>query len=160
MVVLVDRESGAKERLTKAGYTFRAVLTIGDLLNHWEQNREGWSALYKLHPEILKRESGIIIYLPGMSLLIPRYAKDSFNNTSKQHTEIMRRLDKVYDDMLEINIPGQGKVEIKHLVCDVNGTLATDGILIDGICERSTNCMAIRNPYSHRGYSWDANANR
>ena len=38
--------------------------------------------------------------------------------------------------MLEINIPGQGKLEIKHLVCDVNGTLATDGILIDGICEK------------------------
>ncbi|MFC2064385.1 HAD family hydrolase [Chloroflexota bacterium] len=38
--------------------------------------------------------------------------------------------------MLEINIPGEGKLEIKHLVCDVNGTLATDGILIDGICEK------------------------
>ena len=38
--------------------------------------------------------------------------------------------------MLEINIPGHGKLEIKHLVCDVNGTLATDGILIDGICEK------------------------
>ena len=38
VVVLVDRASGANERLEKAGYSFHAVLTIGDLLNHWEQN--------------------------------------------------------------------------------------------------------------------------
>jgi len=35
--------------------------------------------------------------------------------------------------MLEINIPGHGKLELNHLVCDVNGTLATDGILLEGI---------------------------
>jgi P-type E1-E2 ATPase len=35
--------------------------------------------------------------------------------------------------MLEINIPGREKLELNHLVCDVNGTLATDGILLEGI---------------------------
>lgn len=36
VVVLVDRQSGAKESLEQAGYSMHAVLTISDLLNHWE----------------------------------------------------------------------------------------------------------------------------
>ncbi len=36
VVVLVDRQSGAKESLKQAGYSMHAVLTISDLLNHWE----------------------------------------------------------------------------------------------------------------------------
>ena len=36
VVVLVDRQSGAKESLAEAGYTMHAVLTIGELLDHWE----------------------------------------------------------------------------------------------------------------------------
>ena len=35
--------------------------------------------------------------------------------------------------MLEINIPGRGTFQFKHLVCDVNGTLAVDGNLIAGV---------------------------
>jgi len=35
--------------------------------------------------------------------------------------------------MIELNIPGRGQIELEHLVCDVNGTLAVDGILQDGI---------------------------
>jgi len=35
--------------------------------------------------------------------------------------------------MIELTIPGRGTLEIKHLVTDVNGTLAIDGILIEGI---------------------------
>jgi len=35
--------------------------------------------------------------------------------------------------MIEMNIPGRGLVEIEHLVCDVNGTLALDGQLQDGV---------------------------
>ena len=31
--------------------------------------------------------------------------------------------------MIELNIPGRGTIQLEHLVCDVNGTLATDGIL-------------------------------
>ena len=37
VVVLVDRQSGAKESLEQAGYTMHAVLTISQLLEHWEQ---------------------------------------------------------------------------------------------------------------------------
>lgn len=37
VVVLVDRQSGAKESLEQAGFHFHAVLTITQLLNHWEQ---------------------------------------------------------------------------------------------------------------------------
>lgn len=36
VVVLVDRQSGAKESLEKAGYKLHAVLTITQLLDHWE----------------------------------------------------------------------------------------------------------------------------
>jgi uridine monophosphate synthetase len=37
VVVLVDRQSGAKESLEKAGYSLHAVLTISQLLEHWEK---------------------------------------------------------------------------------------------------------------------------
>jgi P-type E1-E2 ATPase len=35
--------------------------------------------------------------------------------------------------MIELNIPGSGLVQLEHLVCDVNGTLAVDGKLIEGV---------------------------
>lgn len=38
VVVLVDRQSGAKESLGQAGYHLHAVLTITQLLDHWEAN--------------------------------------------------------------------------------------------------------------------------
>jgi len=38
VVVLVDRQSGAKESLKKAGYDLYSVLTISELLDHWETN--------------------------------------------------------------------------------------------------------------------------
>ncbi len=38
VVVLVDRQSGAKESLSQAGYSMHAVLTIGQLLDYWEEN--------------------------------------------------------------------------------------------------------------------------
>jgi len=37
VVVLVDRQSGAKESLEQAGYSMHAVLTITQLLDHWEK---------------------------------------------------------------------------------------------------------------------------
>lgn len=37
VVVLVDRQSGAKESLAEAGYTLHAVLTIGEMLAYWEE---------------------------------------------------------------------------------------------------------------------------
>ena len=36
VVVLVDRQSGAKESLEQAGYSMHAILTIGQLLEYWE----------------------------------------------------------------------------------------------------------------------------
>jgi orotate phosphoribosyltransferase len=36
VVVLVDRQSGARESLEQAGYSMHAVLTIGQLLEYWE----------------------------------------------------------------------------------------------------------------------------
>lgn len=40
--------------------------------------------------------------------------------------------------MIELSIPGRGGIQIEHLVCDVNGTLAIDGQLIDGLVRRLT----------------------
>ena len=40
--------------------------------------------------------------------------------------------------MIELTIPGRGPLRILHLVTDVNGTLAVDGILIDGLSKRIT----------------------
>jgi P-type E1-E2 ATPase len=38
--------------------------------------------------------------------------------------------------MIELNIPGRGLIQLQHLVCDVNGTLAVDGQLMDGVMQR------------------------
>jgi soluble P-type ATPase len=38
--------------------------------------------------------------------------------------------------MLEIAVPGYGTIVLRHLVCDFNGTIASDGKLIDGTAER------------------------
>ena len=35
--------------------------------------------------------------------------------------------------MIELNIPGRGTIRLEQLVCDVNGTLALDGQLYDGL---------------------------
>ena len=47
--------------------------------------------------------------------------------------------------MLHIDIPGFGKFEIQHLVCDLNGTLAEDGALIAGVqAELSTLARSVQ----------------
>ena len=38
--------------------------------------------------------------------------------------------------MLNISIPGKGDMTINHLLLDFNGTIAEDGMLIDGVAER------------------------
>ncbi len=38
--------------------------------------------------------------------------------------------------MIELNIPGRGTLQLQHLVSDVNGTLAVDGALLDGLAKR------------------------
>ena len=35
--------------------------------------------------------------------------------------------------MIDLQIPGRGKVQLQYAVFDVNGTLAIDGVLIDGV---------------------------
>lgn len=37
--------------------------------------------------------------------------------------------------MIEINIPGRDRLTLEHLVLDVNGTLAVDGVLIEGVSQ-------------------------
>ncbi|MBM3124543.1 MAG: orotate phosphoribosyltransferase [Chloroflexi bacterium] len=39
VVVLIDRQSGAKESLEQAGYSMHAVLTMTQMLDHWESHR-------------------------------------------------------------------------------------------------------------------------
>jgi len=38
--------------------------------------------------------------------------------------------------MIKFEIPGFGKLELHNLMLDLNGTLAIDGVLIDGVSER------------------------
>jgi len=38
--------------------------------------------------------------------------------------------------MIELSIPGRGSLRLEHLVTDVNGTLAIDGVLMDGLAKR------------------------
>lgn len=38
--------------------------------------------------------------------------------------------------MIELSIPGRGSLRLQHLVTDVNGTLAVDGTLIEGLSHR------------------------
>ena len=45
--------------------------------------------------------------------------------------------------MIELTIPGRGLIQLEHLVCDVNGTLAIDGQLIDGVA-RSLRALSDR----------------
>jgi len=40
------------------------------------------------------------------------------------------------EDMIKFNIPGTGEYELEHLVMDVNGTLAVDGQLMDGVAAK------------------------
>lgn len=38
--------------------------------------------------------------------------------------------------MIEVSIPGRGSYALKHLALDLNGTIALDGDIIDGVEER------------------------
>lgn len=40
--------------------------------------------------------------------------------------------------MIEINIPGRGTIQLEYLVSDVNGTLAVDGLLLEGLARKIT----------------------
>lgn len=45
--------------------------------------------------------------------------------------------------MIELTIPGHGKLQIKHLVTDVNGTIATDGQLLEGVLHQISDLRKI-----------------
>jgi len=45
--------------------------------------------------------------------------------------------------MIELKIPGRGILQLEHLVSDVNGTLAVDGILPEGV-PRALNTLRDR----------------
>jgi soluble P-type ATPase len=54
------------------------------------------------------------------------------------------RLKLLYNSrMIELKIPGRGTLQLEHLVSDVNGTLAVDGILPDGL-PRALNSLRDR----------------
>lgn len=57
IVVLVDRQSGAKESLEQAGYNLHAVLTITQLLDHWEANGKVGKEKLEETREFLKHSS-------------------------------------------------------------------------------------------------------
>jgi soluble P-type ATPase len=42
----------------------------------------------------------------------------------------------IIEHVIELNIPGRGVLRVQHLVTDVNGTLAMDGQLIEGIAKK------------------------
>ena len=45
--------------------------------------------------------------------------------------------------MIEINIPGRGIYRFEHLALDLNGTIALDGVLIEGVQERIQNLSRL-----------------
>jgi uridine monophosphate synthetase len=55
VVVLVDRQSGAKESLAQAGYSMHAVLTISQLLDYWEEDGKVEKDKIEETKEFLKR---------------------------------------------------------------------------------------------------------
>jgi soluble P-type ATPase len=62
----------------------------------------------------------------------PAFCHDRFDGTIS--TPIFPFAYLYYNNhMIELNIPGRGLLQLSHLVCDVNGTLAEDGILITGL---------------------------
>ena len=38
--------------------------------------------------------------------------------------------------MLDLTVPGFGRLELTDVVCDYNGTLAADGLLLEGVRDR------------------------
>lgn len=54
VVVLVDRQSGAKESLEQAGYQLHAVLTISEMMEHWEKTGKVEKAKIEATREFLK----------------------------------------------------------------------------------------------------------
>jgi uridine monophosphate synthetase len=57
IVVLVDRQSGATQALAQAGYRLHAVLTLTQMLDHWEESGRVPTGQILAVKEFLQRES-------------------------------------------------------------------------------------------------------
>ena len=57
VVVLIDRQSGAKEALAEAGFRLHAVLTITELLDYWEKTGKVEAEKIAATRDIPERES-------------------------------------------------------------------------------------------------------
>ena len=58
IVVLIDRQSGAKESLEQAGFNLHAVLTISALLDHWEKTGKVEKDKIEATRDFLKQTNG------------------------------------------------------------------------------------------------------
>jgi len=59
VVVLVDRQSGAKEILTQKGYRFHAVFTLSQLLDYWEETQQVPSTTLETVREFLSHQGAV-----------------------------------------------------------------------------------------------------
>lgn len=49
--------------------------------------------------------------------------------------------------MIDLVIPGRDALQLHHLILDMNGTLTTDGLLIEGVAERLEQLKSKLNIY-------------
>lgn len=47
---------------------------------------------------------------------------------------------------MDISVPGRGTIDLRHLVLDMNGTIAVDGVLLDGVADRLSRLGAVLHP--------------
>ena len=57
-------------------------------------------------------------------------------NNGHKSPVFQRSITCIMGSMIDITVPGRGLMRLEHLVTDVNGTLALDGQLIDGVAPR------------------------
>lgn len=93
---------------------------------------------------LMVKEWGLVAIKPGTEFQIMKATKihwlmDQVISWRQLYYNLVRAIDQKFliflynNGMIELNIPGRGLIELEHLVCDVNGTLAVDGTLHDGI---------------------------
>ena len=93
-------------------------------------------------PQVYKKSQISVIQPAG------RYTFNSFETHPSEFTQILQHSHKsrepfphlckerIIAPMIKLTIPGRGTFQIEHLVADVNGTLALDGKLLDGIAKK------------------------
>jgi uridine monophosphate synthetase len=58
IVVLIDRQSGAAQALSKAGYKLHAVFTLSQLLDHWQNSDRVPLAQIQAGRDFLNQQNG------------------------------------------------------------------------------------------------------